>query len=140
MSNLDRLVNDVNDTLKQADNISTFGVQAGDNSWVGEQISTQSDPMIDPGVGKPYVLRTFEFSKNPEFKGKINKQEIFNKHWRQISTILWGDGLVPVEDINPRVEFTKNGNYRIFILAEARLNTLVVDKPKTLQQILKKKK
>src|SRR3990167_3407185 len=73
-----------------------FGVKAGKEGWYGFETQTKpSDPMIDPGTGKPYVLRTFEFAKNPAFKAKtITKQELFNLHWRQIQALLWGDGLV----------------------------------------------
>ena len=116
----------------------TFGIKAKEG-WYGQEIQTKpSDPLIDPGTGKPYIIRAFEFAKNPEFKGKLTKQEIFNMHWRQIQALLWGDGLVPNENINPRIHFRGN-KYKIFILCQPRLRTFVADKPKTLQQLLGKK-
>jgi len=122
-----------------AEHGQAFGVKTEKEGWYGMEMQTKpSDPMVDSGTGKPYVLRTFEFAKNLSFKGTLTKQEIFNMHWRQIQTFLWGDGLVAHEDVNPRIVIGKK-KYRIFILCKPRLMTIVVDKPQTLQEIFKPK-
>ena len=109
--------------------------KATKEGWYGLDMETKSVPLIDPGTGRPYVLRTFEFVKNPEWKAKaITKQELFNMHWRQIQALLWGDGLVPYEDANPRIVMSKK-RYRIFILCKPRLSTFVADRPQTLQEL-----
>lgn len=108
--------------------------------WYGESVEAKSDPIIDPGTGKTLILRWFEFAINPEIKHTPTKQELFNAHWKQISTMLWGDGLVPRQDINPRVEIGKKrgkGKYRIFVLCEPRLGTFVAEKPQNLQEMIK---
>ncbi len=116
-----------------------FKVQA-EHEWIGKDIRVKSDPLIDPGVGKEVILRLFEFGVNPTYKGhKPNEQDIFNMHWRQIRTILWGDGLVAKEEVNPRIIFTGK-TYKIFIACEPRLNTLVADKAHSLNDYLKPKK
>ena len=116
-----------------------FGVKTEKEGWYGNELQTKPTLMVDPGTGKALILRTFEFAKNPEFKTKaITKQELFNMHWRQIRVMLWGYGLVPNEDAEPRIVIDKD-KYRIFILCQPKLNTFVADKLKTLQDIFKKK-
>ena len=109
------------------------------------ELKTDSTPMVDAGTGKPLILRTFEFAFSPAFllKAKaehitVNKQQIFNFHWPQIRTIIWSDGLVASTDVDPRVIIGKK-RYRIFLLCEPKFRNVVVDRPKTLQEIFKKK-
>jgi hypothetical protein len=118
---------------------ATFGVQTDSEDWYGKEIQAQSTPLMDPGLGKSLVLRCFEFSVNPEFKGVLNKQELFNMHWRQIQAVLWGDGLVPNEDAEPRV-ILGNKKYKIFILCQPRLRTIINEKAQTIQDIIHRKK
>lgn len=136
LTTVDKLLTPKSENVK----VNTFGVEKDGIDWTGEDINVKSDPIVDPGTGKPYLLRIFEFAKNPEFKGKITKQDLFNMHWRQIRNVLWGDGLVATELVNPRVEFTKDNKYRIFILAEPRLRTVLTEKPMRLNDALNKRK
>lgn len=115
-------------------------VEKDKEEWIKSDVHTKSAPIDDPGVGKAVILRNFEFSRNPEFKGKITEQEIFNKHWRQISTILWSDGLIPLESVEPRIVFTRNGTYRIFVTCVANSKNLVMETPETLGKLLNKSK
>ncbi len=112
-------------------------------SWGGAKIQTDGVPMVDAGVGKPLILRTFEFainqSKVQELKEKgivVTQQEIFNTHWPQIRKIIWSDGLVASTDVDPRIVIGKK-RYRIFILCEPKFRTLIAEKPKTLQEVFK---
>ena len=107
------------------------------SEWFGSQIQTEATPMIDSGIGRPLILRTFEFAIKPNQQRKVTKQELFNAHWPYIRTLIWSDGLVANTDVEPRVVVGKK-RYRIFILCEPKFRTLVADKPKTLQEVFKK--
>jgi len=98
-------------------------------------LSTPTTPLIDPQTGKTVVIRAFNFQMNPEFfKGMpVDNQELFNHHARQIQTVLWADGLRPLDEVPPRVIINvKNGLYHIFVPCEARLSTVFADKPRNL--------
>lgn len=108
-----------------------------DGKWEGQELGATSDPLVDAGIGKHIVIRMFEYLLNPALKRKEkpkNKQEIFNNHAGQIKAFLWKDGLVPREDISPRVVLNKKG-YRIFVTCEARFQQMFNDRFKTLQEI-----
>lgn len=110
----------------------------------GADLNTTGVPLIDPGTGKTVSIRTFQFKMNPDPKVKRNfpdKQTLFNAHAKQITTILWGDGLRPLEEFAPRVIIDiKKGFYKIFVPCEARLNTLFVESPKNLTKELVKER
>lgn len=120
------------------------GVQIDDKTkydYVGS-FDAKSEPLIDPGTGKTVSIRVFTFKMNPARlkQAPPDKQTLFNAHAKQISTILWGDGLIPMEEISPRVIINKNyGEYQIFVPCEAKSGVLFVDKPKNLSQELAKR-
>lgn len=124
----------------------SFEIKKGNEGWEGKTAQVKSDPLIDAGTGKPYLLRSFQFKINPLILHTPTKQELFNYHWQQIRTTLWGDGLRWREDVNPRIVINKkNLTYTIFILCEPRLGaggvtTMFNERPKTLQEITSKKK
>lgn len=106
---------------------------------VGE-FEAKSEPLIDPGTGKPIAIRVFEFKMNPlaAKTGFPDNQTLFNAHAKQISTILWGDGLSPVDNIPPRVIIDKERlSYRILVTCEGRLGVSFIDKPRNLTEVLK---
>lgn len=108
----------------------------------GSNLETQSSPLIDPAYGKTVSIRVFDYKMNPDpkvLKNFPDKQTLFNAHAKQIKTILWADGLIPLENISPRVIIdTKKHKYQIFIPCQARSNVLFVDKPKSLTEVLSK--
>lgn len=115
------------------------GVQVGDTKYeFGADLSTDGAPIIDKGEGKRVVIRLFEFKMNPEMLKRLpSKQELFNAHTRQISTILWSDGLQPLEEIAPRVIIdVKKGGYKIFVPCEGRLGQVFIDKAENLSEKL----
>jgi len=120
--------------------ISSFEFNADDGSgkWEGKELGFKSDPLTDPGIGKPMILRYFEFVFKPGLKEKPTKQQLFNYHWPQIRTILWGDGLVANTDVDPRVKVGRK-KYKIILLCEPKFKTMVADRPQTLQQLFNKK-
>ena len=117
------------------------GVQVGDTKYeYGADLSTEGTPLIDPGVGKTVSIRVFQFKINPQKLKDFpaDKQLIFNSHAKQISTILWGDGLIPFESINPRVIIDlKKGFYNIFVPWEAKRDVMFMEKPKNLSELVK---
>lgn len=109
----------------------------------GADLNVEGVPLIDPGTGKTVSIRTFIFKMSPdklkEFKS-IEKQTLFNTHAKQIFTILWADGLQPLDGVPPRVIIDrKKCLYHIFVPCEARLNTMWMDKPKNLSETLNTK-
>lgn len=106
--------------------------------WYGEQVEAKSDPLVDSGTGKLIMLRQFEFAFKPGMKEKPNKQQLFNQAWPMIRPLLWSDGFVASNDVDPRVIVGKKG-YKIILLCEPRLRRVVHDTAKTLQQVLSKK-
>lgn len=120
------------------------GVDAGDMKLdYGADLQTEGAPLIDPGTGKTVSIRVFQFKMNPEkIKSFPNdKQAIFNSHAKQIATILWGDGLMPLDGVSPRVIIDrKKALYNIFVPCEARMNVMWIDKPKNLSEELIKGK
>lgn len=108
----------------------------------GSNLETGGVPLIDPAVGKTISIRTFEFKMNPDQKVIRNfpdRQTLFNSHAKQIKTILWGDGLIPLEEISPRVIIdAKKHKYQFFIPCKARREVLFMEKPKNLSEELLK--
>ena len=94
------------------------GIDVGDDTKYeyASQLETDNVPLIDPGGGGVVVIRVFKFKMNPERKSLPGKQKIFSSHSKQIETILWGDGLRPLESNPPRVILNnKGGFYQIFV-------------------------
>lgn len=109
-----------------------------DTGWHGATIETPTTPMVDSGTGRPLVLRPFRFAKKEDVWAKMtpSNQELFNFHWPQMKAMIWGDGLVANTDVAPRVVIQKKA-YTIFVLCEPRFRQMMIDKPRTLQEILK---
>lgn len=106
----------------------------------GSNLSTEGVRLEDPGIGKTNTIRVFEFKMSPDPKVRKNfpdRQTLFNAHAKQISTILWSDGLRPLEGVEPRVIIQKKkGIYQIFVAAEANNSTYFNEKPKPLSESL----
>ena len=110
------------------------------HSWEGEEVMVESETKLeaDTGTGPKVILRTFEFASNPQaFKQRIpTSQELFNHHLKGMQGMLWSDGLKPMEEIEPRLIFSKNKKgYRIFIACKPLLGQVVLEKPQTLSEI-----
>src|SRR6185436_18925185 len=119
-----------------------FELDTGDTKWRAQELGVNSNvPLVDEGKGSKYILRRFEFKFNPQFvkdlkdgKTKLDKQDLFNSNWRQIEITLWGDGLIPRKDIEPRVLIFKK-HYQIILLCEPRMGVMVAEKARTLQEL-----
>ncbi len=111
--------------------------------WEGQEIGVESDTKLesDLGTGQAIIIRFFEFGANPDtFKTrKPTAQELFNSHWKGIEAMLWRDELKPFEAVEPKLMFSKNGlKYRFIITCIPRSGSVLIDKPKTLTQLLAK--
>lgn len=132
-------------TTKKGDQVKVekqdFIGETGKERWEGQGIQAESSPLIDPGVGDPRIIRTFMFKFNPEFVKKnkglngIDKQLLFNNHWKLIELELWRDGLTPDQAISPKIVFKKK-IYFIQITCKARMGVIVADKPRNLKDYL----
>ena len=101
--------------------------------WEGQEIVSEKFEIHDPGVGQPVILRTFEFKLNPALPKniKFTKQDIFKSHEEMIKTMLWGDGMLILDEKHPKVQISKKQNkYRIFVLCTPR--EVLLDKPTTI--------
>lgn len=118
------------------------GIQVDDKTSYeyGANLETPTTPLIDEGRGKTISIRLFEYTMNPELKHfPTDKQLVFNAHAKQIATILWTDGFRPLDEVPPQVIIDRKKRiYRIFVPCEARLNQVVIEKPKNLSQELAK--
>lgn len=116
----------------------------GKDKWQGTDISTEGTPLVDPATGQPFIIRSFEFHFDPNVLRQIKekkipaptRQELFNSNLKQIRTMLWGDGLVAVEEAEfpPRIIVGKK-KYKIIVTCQPRRGTIVADKPFTLQEL-----
>lgn len=125
-------------------------IDTGFEKWKAQQVNGESNPIIDPGIGKAYVMRSFVFSFKANTLKAIQekripaptRQELFNSVWPQIKVTLWGDGLIAVQDeqIPPRMEIKKT-SFIVIIICEARtklsgIKETLLSNPKTLNQYL----
>lgn len=115
------------------------GVTVGDTRYeYGANLESDKATISDKGEGKIILVRSFQFAFNPLMDGKaVDKQDLFNVHAKQISTLLWADGLIPLQGESPRVEIdAKKRMYYIFITCEAKKGTVFADKPRNLAEEL----
>jgi hypothetical protein len=113
-----------------------------DIEWEGEELGAESTTKIqeDKGTGQPIVIRFFDFAVNKEaFKNHTpTAQELFNSHRMGMDAMLWNDGLVPCEAIEPRILFAKDkSHYRFVVSCIPSLGNAIVDKSKTLEELFK---
>jgi len=123
-----------------------------DLEWEAEQITAKSTTKItdDKGVGESIVLRFFSFAANPEkfHAHQPDAQHLFNEHIKGMESLLWGDGLKPHYQVQPRILFSVDGmkyepfspkgkQYKFyqFVLPCIPTQTLI-DTPMTLSQLL----
>ena len=114
--------------------------------WYGQKIETKSDPLIDPGSGKPVILRQFFFKYDPKVQEQVKRgyvktptrQDLFNQVWPLLRPLIWSDGLVANTDISPKITVGKKG-FVIILTCEPRFGQMVADRPKRLEEVLNKK-
>jgi hypothetical protein len=139
-------INDLND--KDAPKVGGEFI-TDDNDWRGQTIEVKSDTTLesDKGTGNAVVIRSFEFKANPQTFKDYQKahgrlpyaQEIFESHAKGMKAMLWQDGLVPSEDIAPRLILSRKGYwYRIVVGAIPQAGQVILQTPKTLSEYVPK--
>ncbi len=111
-----------------------------EGDYSGQTIEVHSDTHLeqDAGTGESFILRTYEFRTSPEFlQGKFPSfQEIFDSHIKGIAGMLWGDGLTPATDLEPRIVLSKDkSKYLIMVWARPSIGQTIIEKPYTLGEI-----
>jgi hypothetical protein len=132
--------------ISQNQNFEAYDNQ---HKWYGQEVGANSDPLIDPATGQPFIIREFIFAFNPEALRLIkqkkmaipSKQDLFNSNWKQIEVMLWGDGLVAImeKEFPPRIVVGKK-KYKIILVCQPRQGVIVADKVRSLNQVLDNKK
>lgn len=115
-----------------------FTTELDGHKYEGAQAQVNSDPLIDSATGGLMILRDFTFKINKSIQYTPTKQELFNHHWTQIKTMLWKDGLVHMEQFDPRI-VVGDDLYTIFVTCKPNLTNTVTERPLTLQEILPNK-
>ncbi len=108
------------------------------HEWYGTELKSDATPIIDPASGKPAIIRMFDFRMDKSIRRfEATKQQVFSAHSKQILTLLWADGLRPIEGVNPRVSIdTRKRTYKIVVAAEPRLHQTVIETPNSLNDVL----
>lgn len=114
--------------------------------WETAKGQVWSDPILDPGTGRPMFIRQFFFKYHKPTHEKIKakqipeptNQQLFDQAWRVIRPLLWGDGLIANEDIEPKIVRGKEG-YIIILTCEPRLGQVVTDRISNLTRLLNDK-
>lgn len=122
-----------------------INLDTGLEKWNAQEVSTESDPIDDPGIGEKYVIRKFDFAFNPETAKAIRnkklapptKQDLFNSVWPQLRIMLWGDGLYAVEeaDLPPKMTIGKK-KFSVVIVCQPARNRGFMGRHKSLNEYL----
>lgn len=80
--------------------------------WFGSTMETEQQPILDPGTGKPVILRRFDFMYPPGGKKPTKKQLLTPEYLKHLDNTLWLDELERI--MLPRVTFKKKG-FSIFV-------------------------
>ncbi len=113
------------------------------DEYRGQTIEVQSETKLeqDTGTGEAIIMRVYEFATDPTFLQPEatfpTAQEIFQSHMKGIAGMLWGDGMTPATEIEPRLIFTRDRKkYLIMVWARPQLGQAVLETPKTLSEIV----
>lgn len=105
------------------------------HKWYGKEDRTDENSIHDKGIGKPVVIRLFEFKFPPTLENLPTKEQILTPEYiKHLQTLLWADSLRLV--MEPRVVIYKEG-CKIFVPCEARAGANFIDEPKMLQEWIK---
>lgn len=107
--------------------------------WNAMKAEADAVPLYNQSTGKPIILRTF-FFKLPDDIQQIPTIEEIKEHYQErIEKFLWKDELRLVEELRIIVDKEKK-SFNIFATCQPRRGANLFQKPKTLQDILLKRK
>lgn len=115
---------------------SAFDIDTGKEKWKSQELNVNSDPLIDPGTGRPVIIRSFEFQFDPAMLQKLKEhkihvpsdQELFNSVWPQIRIMLWGDGLVARQEAEfpPKIKIGRK-KFKVVLVCDPKFGRSVDD-------------
>ena len=113
------------------------GAPVKDVKWYPTEVETEGVKIEDPGMGRPIILRNFEFRYPLTLKRKPSKDQIFTKDYlKYLNNLLWIDEMELIQE--PKIVFYKKG-FRIFCTCQAKRGSLLpsyVEGPKPLEKII----
>lgn len=104
-----------------------------DSQWYGQSSETEQTRLEDPGVGRPIILRKFDFAYKPG-RQKPKKSEILTPGYITfLENILWVDNLELIQD--PKVAYNKTG-FSVLATCQAKKGHIIpYDKIEQLKPI-----
>lgn len=117
-----------------------FSVDTSEGKWEGQEMETPaSAPLIDNATGRESVVRKYEIALPPESSMKgiatPSDEEMLNYYKGQVLAMLWKDGWEQIGEMK-FIRDTKKNRFYIFIPASARKSEFVLEKAKTLNQVI----
>jgi hypothetical protein len=110
-----------------------------DIEWEGQDIQTDSVPMINDGSGKAVIVRVFDFMLPPLKDEEIpSDEELIRIHKTKLTAFLWRDELVPVQKFKCVLSNDKK-SFKIFITCQAKAGSVILGTPELLQNVLQNK-
>ena len=98
---------------------------------------TEKVSLVNEATGVPIILRRFHFAVPPTAEKWPTKRELADLHKPAVEQFLWKDELVLVQDLRIIIDKDKKG-FDIFATCQPRRGAELREKPKTLQEVIKK--
>lgn len=93
--------------------------------WYGSTMETEKHNIEDPAMGRPIILRKFEFKYPPTGKVVPTKKQILTKDYiKHLEDRLWADNMELIQ--HPKVAFHKTG-FTIFATCQAKRGNRIPD-------------
>lgn len=103
--------------------MGTEGLPVANVDWEGHQMATEGERIEDPGMGRPIIVRSFEFNYPPDIKVKPTKEQILTKDYiRHLEILLWTDEMELIQE--PKVAFNKKG-FHVFATCQAKKGSMI---------------
>src|SRR3990167_725739 len=100
------------------------------------EAETESVPLVNPATGKPVIIRRFEYDVPPYTIDWPTEEEIRYIHQKSIEKFLYKDELKLFDELRVIIHKDKN-KFEIFAPCEPLTSSYIVEKPHTLQEIIK---
>ena len=87
-----------------------------------QQLETDPVHLLDEGIGKPTILRRFQFQLPPGVL-QVNKKLLLKQHVKNLEIFLWKDELEMI--LAPKLVMEKNGAFSIFATCQPKKGSLI---------------
>lgn len=105
-----------------------------DIQWQGQEVGTDSVPLVNSDIGKKIFIRQFEFNLPPGIE-KPPEDELLRFHKSKVLAFLWKDELVSAGIMKVVFDPKDKNKFYIFALAEAKSGSVILESPQLLQNI-----